>query len=119
MTTDPDRLFRRAELLCLLAVKHPEYLTEYEAADAIAKALETSGWKRSTGMTQNKRILAHLRKAGSITVREAMVEYSIQSLTKRIQELRGDGHQIVSTTKTHPVTHQRYVRYTLVEEPKK
>ena len=39
-------------------------------------------------MTQNQIILNHLNKEGSITVREAMVEYSIQSLTKRVQELR-------------------------------
>jgi len=49
-------------------------------------------------------------------VREAMIEYSISSLTKRIHELRGLGFNILSTTKRHPVTKQRYVRYTLQEE---
>jgi len=62
-------------------------------------------------MTQHAQILKHLRKAGSITVREAMVEYSIQSLTKRIQELRELGWDIESVVKTHPVTYQKYVRY--------
>ena len=66
-------------------------------------------------MTQNAIILKHLRKAGSITVREAIVEYSIQSLTKRIQELREAGHEIVSNVKHHPITKQKYVRYTLGE----
>ena len=64
-------------------------------------------------MTQNQVILKHLRKAGSITVREALVEYSVASLTKRIQELREAGHEIVSNVKFHPVTGQKYVRYTL------
>lgn len=64
-------------------------------------------------MTQNQRILKHLRKAGSITVREAIVEYSIQSLTKRIQELRDDGYNIISVVKRHPVTGQKYTRYIL------
>jgi biotin operon repressor len=42
-----------------------------------------------------------------------MIEYSISSLTKRIQELRDMGYDIVSHKKAHPVTGQRYVRYTL------
>ena len=61
--------------------------------------------------SQHDKILKHLRKAGSITVREALVEYSISSLTKRIQELRGRGYNIVSEWKNHPVTGQRYTRY--------
>lgn len=64
-------------------------------------------------MTQHDKIMKHLRKAGSITVREATVEYSIASLTKRIQELREMGHDIVSTVKFHPITGQKYVRYSL------
>lgn len=64
-------------------------------------------------MTQNSKILKHLRKAGSLTVREAMVEYSIQSLTKRIAELRDEGYAIISNVKTHPMTGQKYTRYTL------
>lgn len=63
--------------------------------------------------TQHQKIMKHLNTAGSITVREAMVEYSIQSLTKRIQELRAMGHDIVSTVKKHPITGQRYTRYSL------
>lgn len=62
-------------------------------------------------MTQHQKIMKHLKKAGSITVREAMVEYSIQSLTKRIQELRELGHNIISVVKRHPVTGQTYTRY--------
>ena len=62
-------------------------------------------------MTQHQKLIAHFKKAGSITVREAMVEYSIQSLTKRIQELRDRGFPIASKTKYHPVTGQKYVRY--------
>lgn len=66
-------------------------------------------------MTQNAKIMKHLRKAGSITVREAIVEYSIQSLTKRINELRDAGNDIVSVVKFHPMTGQKYVRYYLEE----
>lgn len=66
--------------------------------------------------TQHTNILKHLRTTKGITVREALIEYSISSLTKRIHELRGLGYDILSTTKRHPVTKQRYVRYTLHEE---
>lgn len=65
--------------------------------------------------TQHNNILKHLRTAKGLTVREALIEYSISSLTKRVHELREMGHDIVSNRKKHPVTGQRYVRYTLVE----
>jgi len=62
-------------------------------------------------MTQNEAILDHMKKAGSITQREAMIDHSIQSLTKRISELRREGHDIESEVRTHPITGQRYTRY--------
>jgi len=66
--------------------------------------------------TQHSKIMNHLRTTGSITVREAMIEYSISSLTKRVHELRGMGYDIESVRKTHPVTGQRYTRYFLLED---
>ncbi len=64
-------------------------------------------------MTQNSLILTHMIRTGSITQREAMLDYSIQSLTKRISELRSRGYKIVSEKRQHPTTGQRYVRYVL------
>jgi hypothetical protein len=58
-------------------------------------------------------ILKHLRRAGSITNREAMVEYSVGSLTKEIHRLRTRGHKITTVNKRHPITGQRYARYVL------
>jgi len=66
--------------------------------------------------TQHTNILNHLRTTKGITVREAMIEYHISSLTKRIHELRELGYDILSTRKSHPVTGQKYVRYTLLSE---
>ena len=66
--------------------------------------------------TQHSLILKHLRTTKGITVREALIEYSISSLTKRVHELRGLGYDIISTRKSHPVTGQKYVRYTLMTE---
>lgn len=62
---------------------------------------------------QTQTILNHLKRAGSISLREALIDYSVQSLTKRIQELRNDGYKIESVHKVHPTTGQRYTRYVL------
>lgn len=64
-------------------------------------------------MTQEQKVLNHIKTTGSITVREAMIEYHIQSLTKRISNLRASGVDIISTKKRHAVTGQDYVRYSL------
>jgi predicted DNA-binding transcriptional regulator YafY len=66
--------------------------------------------------TQHTKIIQHLKTAKGLTVREAMIEYSISSLTKRINELRTLGYDIESVRKQHPVTGQRYTRYFLLEE---
>lgn len=62
-------------------------------------------------MTQNQMLLSHLRRTGSITLREALLDHGIQCLTKRIQELRDAGYKIISERKNHPITGQRYTRY--------
>jgi biotin operon repressor len=77
--------------------------------------IENNGFKKVNGMTQNQKIIAHLKRAGSITQREAILDYSIQSLTKRISELREEGFNIISKVKHHPVTAQKYVRYELAK----
>jgi hypothetical protein len=61
---------------------------------------------------QLKTILKHLNTTGSITNREAIVEYNIMSLPRRINDLEQDyGVQFKREMKAHPVTGQRYVRY--------
>lgn len=45
-------------------------------------------------MTQRQQVLHHLRNYGSLTPREAFLEYGIQRLAARIHELRSDGHDI-------------------------
>ena len=64
-------------------------------------------------MTQNEILIKHFKKAKSISQREALVDYSIQSLTKRISELRNMGYKIKTVHKHHPVTGQKYARYTM------
>lgn len=64
-------------------------------------------------MTQLEMIANHFRTTKSISQREALIDYSIQSLTKRISELRDMGFNIITQFKKHPVTGQRYARYVL------
>ncbi len=66
--------------------------------------------------SQHSMILKHLRATKGLTLREALIDYSIQSFTKRISELRRSGYRIDGIKGRHPVTNQRYTRYTLVEE---
>lgn len=65
---------------------------------------------------QHNTILKHLRATKGLTVREAMIDYSIQSFTKRISELRKLGYNIQGMKSKHPVTGQRYTRYVLIDE---
>lgn len=67
--------------------------------------------------TIQARVLKHLRKQGNISPREIYLDCHAGSPTKVVSELRKKGYPIVSITKHHPVTGQRYVRYTLQEEP--
>lgn len=62
---------------------------------------------------QAQLVLSHLRTAGSITQREAILDHSVQSLTRRITEIQDAGYRISREDKRHPVTDQRYARYTL------
>ena len=61
--------------------------------------------------TQYSKIIKHLRATKGLTQREALLDYSIQSFTARIAELRRMGYAIDSIKSKHPVTGQRYTRY--------
>lgn len=49
-------------------------------------------------MTQNERVLKHMRKYGTITTKQAYDLYGITRLGARIYELRNMGFDIVSDT---------------------
>lgn len=68
--------------------------------------------------TQCDRILQHMRDFGSISSLEAMSDYGIMRLASRINDLKNQGYNIVSETKTsknryNETTH--YSVYSLVE----
>lgn len=66
------------------------------------------------GSKQTETILKHMVKAGSISKREAETDYHIQNFSARMSDLRRAGYRFVTRVKKHPVTGQRYTRYSLV-----
>jgi hypothetical protein len=61
-------------------------------------------------------LMKHLRTVGSISTMEAINQYRVMSLSRRICDLEGYGVKFNRVRKTHPVTGQRYVRYHLINE---
>ena len=61
-------------------------------------------------------IIKHLETVGSISTLEAIIQYSIMALPRRIKDLKEQGYNLNSIRKSHPVTGKRYTRYVLVED---
>jgi len=114
--THDDNIHEMDELFTVLATRNHDWMGLHKYFASQTAKLENNGRYRPMGSSQITKLLAHFKKAGSITVREALIEYSIQSLTKRIQEMRDMGYNIQSIQRRHPVTKQRYVRYHLISE---
>ena len=64
-------------------------------------------------MTQAQSIIRHLSKTGSISQREAMLEYGVASLTKAISRLRKN-YTILDDWHRNPITEHRYKRYWVI-----
>lgn len=111
-----DTVHEMDELFTVLASRNADWMDLHNYFAKQTAKLENNGRYRPMGSSQITKLLAHFKKAGSITVREALIEYSIQSLTKRIQEMRDMGYNIQSIQRRHPVTKQRYVRYHFIAE---
>jgi hypothetical protein len=64
---------------------------------------------------QDRKIIHHLAVKGSISVREAVFNYNILSLTKRISELNRKGYKLNSCTKTDKLRKTRYKEYYVID----
>ena len=62
-------------------------------------------------MTQVDKLIKHLDTIGSITQREAYLEYDIQSFHRRLSDIRAMGLHLKAVPKNNPVTGQEYTRY--------
>lgn len=70
-------------------------------------------------MTQNERILRHLRDYGSISSMEAVQDYGIMRLASRISDLKKAGIPIrreMVTGKNRYGETASYARYSLIQE---
>jgi hypothetical protein len=108
-----DLLFDMCDTACVRAWDEEGWGPYHKRLLTMCVATEINGWKKRNGMTQNDKILNHIKKCGSISRREAFIEYSIQSFTARITELRQLGHKLIKVMKRNPVTGQAYARYYL------
>ena len=63
----------------------------------------------------SSRVLTYLRKAGSVSAREAIIDLDMTSasLAKRMCELEESGYVIRRARRKHPVSGRRYTRYSL------
>lgn len=64
---------------------------------------------------QSKTVLQHMRRAGSLSAREAMNDYGITSATlaRRMCDIEENGFKIERQRRVHPLTSRRYTRYML------
>jgi hypothetical protein len=114
-----DLLFNMADKACVRAWEEEGWGPYHKRLLTMCIKIENSGWKRKNGMRQVDKILDHMRKNGSITQREAYIDYGVQSFHRRLTDLTDEGHVIKKVTKSHPTTGQKYTRYYLVEKAKK
>lgn len=119
------------------SVRHADILLTYEDAAQLVKALteqlqlnpapapeaKPAPQRPSTPVSysclspQAQTILQHMRRAGSISAREAMADHGITSaaLARRICDLEAGGYIVNRKRKTHPLTGKGYTRYSVVE----
>lgn len=69
--------------------------------------------RRKNTRTQKEMIIDHINKAGHITCRQAIIDYSIPALPRRICDLEEMGFRFDRKWAKHPVTGQEYVQYRL------
>jgi len=62
-------------------------------------------------MSQNKMVLQHLEAGQSITALDSLRLYGVLRLAARVEELRKDGHTII--TQSVKVGNKEFARYTL------
>lgn len=85
-------------------------------ADALAR-MPVSPKPKGYGAlsAQSKTVYQHMRRAGSISVREAMNDYGIAggTLSRRIVDIKEAGFGITKERRRHPISGRMYTRYSL------
>ena len=119
--TTEDTLVSRAEDQAVASVTEPELPADYAENYKAARAAERGGFRYRVAAgklrTQIERLLWHMQNVGPISQREALIEYHIASLTRRIVDIEELGYKVVKTTKVKPVSGNPYTRYGLEGGP--
>lgn len=113
-----DLLHDMADKACVRAWKDEGWGPIHKRLLTMCVSLESSGWKGKNGMAKIQIVMRHLKTTGTISIREAMDDYQISGghLTKLISQLRHDYEwNIGREFKKHPITGDRYARYTLLK----
>ena len=68
---------------------------------------------RKVKKTQVEMILDHMTKRGSITQRDAYIDYGVSSFFRRLTDIEEMGYQLDRVIKRHPITGQQYTSVSL------
>jgi len=85
-----------------------------QAGQREAGYLNKKGIKPASGKNQGEMILNHLRQGNGITALDSLRLYGVLRLAARIEDLRKDGHPIL--TQMVRVGDKEVARYLLVKE---
>ena len=100
------------EDITLRASKNPLLQPCFATLSLLIEVKDRGGYRRKRPkMTQVEQLIQHLDAIGSITQREAYLEYNIQSFHRRLSDLRAMGLHLKAEQKKNPVTGQDYTRY--------
>jgi DNA-binding MarR family transcriptional regulator len=106
-------------LLSPSKARHMALVLEHWASEIEAELKPSSPSRLGGGYPsltdQSRLVLNHMRRAGSISAREAVNDHGITSATlaRRICDIEEAGYGIHRERKVHPVTSKRYTRYSL------
>lgn len=111
-----DLLHHMADTACVRAWEDEMWGPYHKRLLTMCIKLEQPGNRRKhTGMTQVQKIIEHMKKNGSITQREAYIDYGVQSFHRRMTDIADQGISYRQERRSHPVTGQSYTRYYLVK----
>ena len=116
-----EGLAEKAEDQAVRSTTDPKLPADYAETYATARAAERGGYKTRIAMgaarTQVEKLIHHMKTIGPISAREAMIEYHIASLTRRMCDIEELGYKLVKTERLNPVTKNPYTRYGLEDGP--
>ena len=112
MNDDNDTITIPADLMLSAMQDLTEATASLTALLVTAQKMNAAPRAARASFPTNRKILAHLRKEGSISPMEALVIFGIMRLAPAIHDLRAAGHEIKTDIRTD-TQGKHYARYTL------